>query len=156
MGPFLVLAFHSFLMKADLGKAGLIPLILRRQQQSHNRNIQAISRTQQPRVPYRASHPHSKRLLTAAPIGNSRIVTASIPLGEPSVPGRPSAFKMAPGSSTHRQQPNRSSQHPASRAERTGPPIHTQMVSESRAYRAAHPHPKWSPTAENRNSGRVF
>jgi hypothetical protein len=42
-GPFLVLAFRSFLMKADLGEAGLIPLILRRQQQSHNRSIQAIS-----------------------------------------------------------------------------------------------------------------
>jgi hypothetical protein len=38
---YLVLDFRSFLMKADLGKAGLIPLILRRQQQSHSRRCQA-------------------------------------------------------------------------------------------------------------------
>jgi hypothetical protein len=38
---YLVLAFRSFLMKADLGKAGLIPLILHRQQQSHSCRCQA-------------------------------------------------------------------------------------------------------------------
>jgi hypothetical protein len=42
-GALLVLAFRSFLMKADLGEAGLIPLILRRQHQSHNRSTQVIS-----------------------------------------------------------------------------------------------------------------
>jgi hypothetical protein len=78
--PVLVLDFRSFLMKADLGKAGLIPLILRWQQQSQNRCCQAISRR-------RRNHSTQKRLLATESIGNSRVAIA--------VPGRPSAFKMA-------------------------------------------------------------
>jgi hypothetical protein len=79
-------------MKADLGKAGLILLILRWQQQSHNRRCHAISRRRrstgdQPSTP---QPQYSKRYAIAAP-------------------GHPSAFKMA------------SALVSSNRAERTGP-----------------------------------